>query len=433
MLFLARRSPARVAALLSTLAQRSPGAAAEAATWHDASARWLAGMVSRFAPYRDVMQPLALAVYELKFGFAMAAAAADADAAEPPSALTAALTALLSFPSAHTAAGTLAHLAGSDAAAAVLTAPVSSHAEQLSLASMMDTECQADAGAQTPSARHTDALRIELLRVALVASGDAASRAGVTTASSWAVLRGLFSRAADLWAAARTVITEAEIESLSEFRSATRNITAAVAEAAAADEEAAYRERFVNASFADLEAPVEDAQRTTAELAVAAAAAAAVAAAKAAAAPSARSQVFGAALLEDLLCVHWAATSTHAQSHGGPSVAHWHEDIGPAAFAPHGTPVWAAALCSTHEHFSVAEVRRCARAAACQSIGTRVLRAAGGARGDVLQDADVAGGTALHVCLEHIRLARGISAGAWHTCVSLAARASVSAARARAL
>ncbi len=427
-----------MAALLSTLAQRSPGAAAEAATWHDASARWLAGMVSRFAPYRDVMQPLALAVYELKFGFAMAAAAADADAAEPPSALTAALTALLSFPSAHTAAGTLAHMAGSDAAAAVLTAPVSSHAEQLSLASMMDTECQAsDAGAHTPSARHADALRIELLRVALVASGDAASRAGVTTASSWAVLRGLFSRAADLWAAARTVITEAEIESLSEFRSATRNITAAVAEAAAADEEAAYRERFVNASFADLEAPVEDAQRTTAELAVAAAAAAAVAAAKAAAAPSARSQVFGAALLEDLLFVHWAATSTHAQSHGGPSVAHWHEDIGPAAFAPHGTPVWAAALCSTHEHFSVAEVQRCARAAACQSIGTRVLRAAGGARGDVLQDADVAGGTALHVCLEHIRLARGISAGAWHTCLACAsvwrlARPSP-AARARAL
>ncbi len=406
------RSSARVSLLLSALVERSPGAKAQAETWQDAAARWLSGMRVRFAAYRDVLQPLALAVYELKLGLALTAASADAGASEPVAALPAALRALLSFPAVPDAATTLASLAVQAEAVAQLTVPVAAAADPDSLFSMMDTGEQAGAAAEelSVSACAADELQILLLRSALAACGGTPQLSGVTTHESWGVLRGLFAHAAALWASERAAIAEADAESLSEFRTATRSVAAAVAELAAADVEAAYRARFESSAFQDLEPPAADEQLSTAELAQKASVAAALAAAVK---KPTRSAVFGAALLEDLLCVHWAATSANLQqSDGSASSVDWHAGIGPTQFAPHGSSTWAAALAGSRETFGTADVWRCARAAVCSSLGMRLLRAAGGVRGDVLHDADVLGGSALHVALEHIRLARGISAGA---------------------
>jgi hypothetical protein len=379
-------------------------------------------MTSRFAPYRDVLQPLGLAVYEIKLGFALAAAAADAAAAEPAPALPAALTSLLAFPSVPCTATSLASVAVSDAAVAELAAPMASRAEQSSVEGgtmEVDDQQAVPAGDSPASLRVAEELRVQLLRVALVSCGDAALRSGFTSAASWAVLRSLFSRAAVIWAAARAEIAEAEAESLTEFRSATRSVAAAAAEAAAADEEASYRARFELSSFEDFEAQPDDQQLSTAEMALAASVASA-AAAKAHSAAAASQPVFGMALLEDLLFAHRAATSTglfiSADSAAVVSApadsTDWHAGGVRPVFAPHGTPLWAVALCSTQETFSALEVQRCARAASSHALGTRLLRDCGGARGDVLHDGDVLGGSALRICLEHIRLARGISSGA---------------------
>jgi hypothetical protein len=380
-------------------------------------------MASRFAPYRDVLQPLGLAVYEIKLGLALAAAAADAAAVEPAPELPAALSSLLAFPSATSASSSLAGVAVSDTAVAALAAPMAARsAEQSSLdVGTMETDGQhaVPAGESLASLRAAEELRVQLLRVALVSCGDAALRSGFTSAASWSVLRSLFSRAADIWAAARAEIAEAEAEAVTEFRCATRSLAAAAAEAAAADEEASYRARFELSPFEDFEAQPDDQQLSTAEMALAASVVSA-AAAKAHSAAAASQPVFGAALLEDLLFAHRAATSSGlsesadsaAVADATADTAAWHAGSVRPAFASHGTPVWAAALCSTQETFSALEVQRCARAAASHALGARLLRDCGGARGDVLLDGDALGGSALRICLEHIRLARGISSGA---------------------
>ena len=192
------RSHARVSALLAGIAQSRAGAAAEAAVWEDASSRWLASMQSRFSAYRDVVQPIMLAVSEIKHGIALATLAAAANIGDLPTEFESAATALLSFPAAHHELELLTSLALSGTAAAALTQSTGSAADT------------GDMPAHPSRAGDSaDDLRVALLRSALVACADSSSRRGVNTTCLWARSRQLLARAADLWAQARSDLMQA--------------------------------------------------------------------------------------------------------------------------------------------------------------------------------------------------------------------------------
>ena len=399
-----RRSHARVSALLAGIAQNRTGATAEAAIWQDASARWLASMRSRFAAYRDVMQPVMLAVFEIKHGLALATLAAAAITADVPSAFQDATAALLSFPTVGTEPDVLASLALSDTAAVALT-----HAGDVAA----DADVTDDTPAKpTHAGVSADELRVSLLRAALVACADASSSCAVNIPFLWARTRRLLSRAADLWAQARSDAIEAEAESLSEFRFATRSVAAAAAELAAADEEAAYRARFHLSAFEDLEAQTADGQPAD-DIIKPPAPAAVVSTETAAEVAASRSLVFSPALLDDVIYAHWAAVSSILKQGQGTSASAGDPlaGVGPLAAraAPHGTTTWAAALRSKQDLlFSDSEVRRCARLDAAVSIGERLLHSFGGIRGDAVHDFAVSGAATLRLCLQHVQLSSGI-------------------------
>ena len=355
------------------------------------------------------MQPVMLAVFEIKHGLALATLAAAAISADVPPAFEDATTALLSFPAAGKEVDMLTSLALSDTAAVALAQ---------TRAVIIDVDMSGDTPDQpTHAGSSVDDLRVGLLRAALVACADRSSRCGVATPSSWSCSRQLLSRAADLWAQARSDVLQAEAESLSEFRVATRSVAAAAAELAAADEEAAYRARFQRSAFEDLELltadgqPVGDATGPATSAAVAPTEAADVV-------TTSKSGVFGSALLDDILCAHWAAVSSTLKpgrraDASACSGSHASAAALAATAEPHGAATWAAALRSKRDvPFSDADVRRCARLDAAVSIGERLLRAFGGVRGDAAPDSDVRGAAALRLCMEHMRLSSGINVGA---------------------
>ena len=335
------------------------------------------------------MQPVMLAVFEIKHGLALATLAAAAASAAVSHAFKDATAALLSFPAVGTEPDSLASLALSDTVAAVLTHP----------------DADADVADATPlkqtrAGLSADELSVSLLRAALTACANASSSSGVNTLSQWTRTRGLLSRAADLWARARSDVIQAEAESLSEFRFATRSVAAAAAELAAADEEAAYRARFQLSAFEDLEALVADGQPAT--VATNLPAVAVVASSEAAAAvASSRSLVFSPALLDDVIYAHCAAVS---------SILHPCQGVSALVAAPHGTTVWAAALLSKQDLlFTDSEVRRCARLDAAVSIGERLLHSFGGFSGDAVHDFAVSGAAALRLCMQHVQLSSGLN------------------------
>ena len=394
-----------MSALLAGIAQNRAGATAEAVIWQDASSRWLASMRSRFAAYRDVMQPVMLAVFEIKHGLALATLAAAAITADVPSAFQDATAALLSFPTVGTEPDVLASLALSDTAAAALTQAGAAAAD---VDMTGDTPVKA-----TRAGVSADELRVSLLRAALVACADASSSCAVNTSFLWTRTRRLLSCAADLWAQARSDAIQAEAESLSEFRFATRSVAAAAAELAAADEEAAYRARFQLSAFEDLEALTADGQPADDMTAKPLAPAAVVSTETAAVVAASRSLVFSPALLDDVIYSHWAAVSSILKQCPGTSVPACDPlaGVGPLAdrAAPHGSTTWAAALRSKQDLlFTDSEVRRCARLDAAVSIGERLLHNFGGIRGDAVHDFAVSGAAMLRLCLQHVQLSSGI-------------------------
>jgi hypothetical protein len=364
-------------------------------------------MQSRFAAYRDVMQPVMLAVFEIKHGLALATLATAALRTGVPPAFEDAAAALLSFPAAEDELTMLTSLAVSDTAAVALT-PATGVSYDVDMIGESPGQ-PAHAGASS------DELRVELLRAALVACADGSSSRGVDTPSSWARLRLLLSRAADLWAQARSDVMQAEAEALSEFRVATRSVAAAAAELAAADEEASYRSRYQQSAFEDLELLTADGH-PIADVDVPPTAAAAVPSEGAAMLATPKSGVFGSALLDDILCAHWAAVSSTLKP-GAEAAACSSSLAGAAALAatagPHGAAAWAAALRAKRDlHFSDAEVRRCARLDAAVSIGEHLLHSFGGVRGDTVHDFAVGGAALLRLCMQHVRLSGGIKVGA---------------------
>jgi hypothetical protein len=98
-------SPQKLHALMGNLAAGGEAASREAAVWQDSAMHWVRQMDSRYASYRDVLQPLQLAVLEMKHGVALAtAAAAEAAHAAAQMApgqfpLVNAACALMAFPS----------------------------------------------------------------------------------------------------------------------------------------------------------------------------------------------------------------------------------------------------------------------------------------------------------------------------------------------
>jgi len=381
-------------------------------------------LASRFPAYRDVLQPCALAVYEMKHGVALLLAASTAQAQTAAGSrilhLRTLLAPLLAFPSdAAPAAPLLASPDGAEAAAHVLsTASRPPDAEEDGLMAE-PTSAQA-----APRAHVAEETRLALLRLSLRAGSDALAREGGATQSSWTAHRDQLARVTAAWAAMRAAEAEAESEALSEFRTATRSLAAEAVEAAAGDEEAFYRARFAAGldPFRDLEL-----QAGLPEYDAPVAAAALPAAAQPPPLPS--KALFGDALLADVVSSHWGA-ATLAVGAPPPLPVGFTADDGADApfpppdlaaapdhrhalsFQPHGFSSWGAALRGARERFSDGEVARVASAAAALSLGGRLLAAAGGDRGDVVQDADVLGGGALRVCLEHMRLSQGAHKGA---------------------
>lgn len=98
-------SPQKLHALLGNLAAGGEAASREAAVWQDSALHWVRQMDTRYASYRDVLQPLQLAVFEMKHGVALATAAAAeaahaaAQTAPGQSPLVTAACALMAFPS----------------------------------------------------------------------------------------------------------------------------------------------------------------------------------------------------------------------------------------------------------------------------------------------------------------------------------------------
>jgi len=365
---------------------------------------WISGLNTRFAGYRDVLQPLLLAGYELKHGIALAAAAVKAAASPPPTALRQPLLALLSCPQTINAVEILS--AASDemvATFAVAVQPATASAADALLASEMETE---ERGVTYSSLHDSpEYLRVDLLRIALHTCGGAVAHRGTPLAASWSAMRQLFSRAVDLWAEARAAVVDAEKEALSEFRNATRSLAAAAAEVANADEEVSYRARFEKSPFADMEAAGEELDVMASDEAAAADAAAAAAAAAASSAAESRTAskapALSVALREDLLSVHWDLTT---EAGFDMSDLGWRSTVATLNCPPHGADVWMAIKAAGVDWLNDSDSHRCARLASRLALGSRMLRSSGGARGDVIGDGDCLGAAAMTLALEHLRL-----------------------------
>ncbi len=84
-----------------------PGAVAEAATWQRNAEAWTARLLAGFPLYRDLLQPVALAVYELRSGLSLLTSATAANAPDLARArqLSALLVRLMAFPAADAREG----------------------------------------------------------------------------------------------------------------------------------------------------------------------------------------------------------------------------------------------------------------------------------------------------------------------------------------
>ena len=367
----------RVSALLESLRRGTAAAVAEAVTWQSTASQLVESMAARHGAYRDVVQPMLLAVSEMKYGLALCEAAA---AAQNQGGLNGALPALLSFPAS------------------------AQHMCVLTALTTIDGVATALAG-DTMESRQRKSLDVLLLALRCLDSRSTLSVA------SWAQHCSVLGRVVDMWTASRASQVEAEAEALAEFRIATRSAAAAAVEAAAADEEAYYRKRFAAGldPFADLQTAEEkeeamDAGEKPGPAVVHVPAATA-------------SSIFDNAAAACVVGAQWRCVTDAlplppalALAHDDGTCAKAEESAASDAalhFDPHGSAMFASALRGAAEQFSDTEVNVAACAVDCHSLGTQLLARS---HGDSINDVDTAGSSALRLSVECMRLCQSAHA-----------------------
>jgi len=197
----------RITALLDKCASLEPSESSimEAEHWLSSSAQWSARLEENFKAYRDITQPLQLAVYELRRGLALAADSAKSRINDTSYAASAA-AALFSFPS------------------VVSSAFEGSAALMLSEARVLRalTVAENSAAAHLPSNSTSGDLEVATLRVALTSALTEARRDGALSSKSWRRLKKCFDSFAALYESCREEDLEAERMAAEVFRQATK-------------------------------------------------------------------------------------------------------------------------------------------------------------------------------------------------------------------
>lgn len=224
-------SAQRLVGLLEKCSAFQPEDAAimEAQTWLGSSAQWSSRLDEEYAAYRDITQPLQLAVFEIRRGIALAADSARArvkDSAE----LFSAAAALLSFPTvvSSTYEGSAALMLSEDRVLRALSA-----AENAASAHLMSNPVSGE-------------LEVSVLRVSLASALTEARRDGALSMKTWIRLSKCLSSFAALYETCREEDIEAEKEATEIFKMATKGPSSHEAAEATdeATEERAYRIAF---------------------------------------------------------------------------------------------------------------------------------------------------------------------------------------------
>ena len=210
----------------------------EAETWLGSSEQWISRLDEEYAEYRDMTQPLQLAVYEIRRGLALAADAARARAKTKGELVTAAV-ALFSFP----------------------TVVTSSFEGSAALALSEDRVLRALSAAENAATAHltfnpkSGDLEVAVLRVALTSAFSEARRDGALSVKSWERLRKCFAAFAALYESCREEDAEAERLATEVFKQATKGPSSYEA-AEGNDEET--EERAYRIAFKDFAAEYAD-------------------------------------------------------------------------------------------------------------------------------------------------------------------------------
>ena len=210
----------------------------EAETWLGSSEQWISRLDEEYAEYRDMTQPLQLAVYEIRRGLALAADAARARAKTKGELVTAAV-ALFSFP----------------------TVVTSSFEGSAALALSEDRVLHALSAAENAATAHltfnpkSGDLEVATLRVALTSAFSEARRDGALSVKSWERLRKCFAAFAALYESCREEDAEAERLATEVFKQATKGPSSYEA-AEGNDEET--EERAYRIAFKDFAAEYAD-------------------------------------------------------------------------------------------------------------------------------------------------------------------------------
>ena len=201
----------------------------EAETWLGSSAQWSARLGEEYKAYRDMTQPLQLAIYELRRGLSLAADAAKART-KRKSELVAAAAALFSFP-------TIVNSAFDGSVALMLS-------EDRVLKALSSAENAA--AAHLPFNTKSGELEISALRVALTSALTEARREGALSVKSWERLSRCFHTFSALYESCREEDIEAERLATEVFKQATKGPTSFEANEGNDEEteERAYRIAF---------------------------------------------------------------------------------------------------------------------------------------------------------------------------------------------
>ena len=221
----------RLISLLDKCSELSPDESAmmEAETWLSSSAQWCSRLNEEYSAYRDMTQPIQLAVYEMRRGVALAADSARARVKSSGD-LFAAATALFSFPTVVNSKyeGSMSLLLSEERVLHAL-----SEAENTSTAHLSSNPKSGD-------------LALNALRVALTSALSEARLDGALSMNTWQRLSKCFTTFAALYENCREEDLEAEREATEIFKQATKGPTSYEAAEANdnATEERAYRIAF---------------------------------------------------------------------------------------------------------------------------------------------------------------------------------------------
>ncbi|KAL4440107.1 hypothetical protein ABPG75_003108 [Micractinium tetrahymenae] len=342
----------RLLEIISQLSSSSPDKAAagatQAAVWQQNAAAWAERLGRQYPLYRDIVQPVQLAVQELRYGLALLAGRAALAADQQSTRLAPVLARLMAFPraAASRVAGTAA--VPGDGAAALLDSPEVQQAvgdaaaagAEARLCAALASSGSSDAAEKAKRAAYAAAMsaRLQLLRCSLSAAArdvqagqlgaGSGAAAAADVAAAQARLHFIFMEFVGAWEDVkaeeeRRAAAEAEV-----FKHKTRATDIATEEQEAEDD---YHRQFpdqFSTHFADLapdEAP--DTLAGDSEAAVAAAAAAA-------AGPSTEEEALGAAVLSarELVVgeVLGELVAVHATAFGGSGSGSGSDEAGQA-------------------------------------------------------------------------------------------------------